>query len=525
MVSDEDITSGSSQDELYQDDSESIFESESEDELQLSSSNLPFYTKTDKFQNLITTQRKEAVLLKDTGDFGEAESLLRVNGRAFSNRDSFEKCLFYRQTIGCRKIPSVKLLENFIPNSRGEIIQKYSASVYSGQFSYDGTFFYNSTKDFKVGIYHFENEKLVLKKQVQAGVGQWTITDASLSNDNRWLAYSTINPVVYITKSDPEDPDQFSLDFIDDDSFGIWSLSFSSNGKELIAGSSYPSIMIMDIQTETVVFRQTGHRDDVNAVCFSDPGSQILFSGSDDGLIKVWDRRSMQGEECVPAGVLVGHTSGITYVSSKRDGRYCLSNGKDQTMKLWDIRRMISVRTADSSEFCDTQLFFDYRWMDYPFTCPRVHNDDHSVMTYTGHKIKETLIRCHFSPAATTGQRYLYTGSADGKVYIYNLAGDIVQTLDSSLSKKGSDLGKVVSIKDPPEGDLTGAFLNDIIQDSETSEDRIIATLIRGSRYSRNHPKRFLVRDASWHPYSPYILSSCWEAHAGKIVKHTYTTT
>lgn len=37
-------------------------------------------------------------------------------------------------------------------------------------------------------------------------------------------------------------------------------------------------------------------------------------------------------------GVFTGHLEGITYVDSKGDGRYVLSNGKDQTMKLWDIR-------------------------------------------------------------------------------------------------------------------------------------------------------------------------------------------
>lgn len=39
-------------------------------------------------------------------------------------------------------------------------------------------------------------------------------------------------------------------------------------------------------------------------------------------------------------GVFAGHTEGLTYVDSKGDGRYVLSNAKDQTMKLWDIRRV-----------------------------------------------------------------------------------------------------------------------------------------------------------------------------------------
>lgn len=39
-------------------------------------------------------------------------------------------------------------------------------------------------------------------------------------------------------------------------------------------------------------------------------------------------------------------------------------------------------------------------------------------MTYRGHAVLQTLIRCHFSPAETTGGRYIYSGSADGKIHV-----------------------------------------------------------------------------------------------------------
>lgn len=39
-------------------------------------------------------------------------------------------------------------------------------------------------------------------------------------------------------------------------------------------------------------------------------------------------------------GVLEGHMEGITHISSKGDGKYFISNGKDQCIKLWDIRKM-----------------------------------------------------------------------------------------------------------------------------------------------------------------------------------------
>lgn len=68
--------------------------------------------------------------------------------------------------------------------------------------------------------------------------------------------------------------------------------------------------------------------------------------------------------------MLVGHTEGITYVSAKGDGRYIISNGKDQAARLWDLRKMRS-----SAEFDDINRenrsygipHFDYRYMRHFF--------------------------------------------------------------------------------------------------------------------------------------------------------------
>ncbi|MGH0173065.1 UNVERIFIED_CONTAM: hypothetical protein FKN15_064271 [Acipenser sinensis] len=41
---------------------------------------------------------------------------------------------------------------------------------------------------------------------------------------------------------------------------------------------------------------------------------------------------------------------------------------------------------------------------------------DTSVMSYRGHGVLHTLIRCRFSPEFSTGQRYIYTGCSTGRV-------------------------------------------------------------------------------------------------------------
>lgn len=38
--------------------------------------------------------------------------------------------------------------------------------------------------------------------------------------------------------------------------------------------------------------------------------------------------------------MLIGHTEGLANVSAKGDGRYVISNGKDQALRLWDLRKM-----------------------------------------------------------------------------------------------------------------------------------------------------------------------------------------
>lgn len=57
----------------------------------------------------------------------------------------------------------------------------------------------------------------------------------------------------------------------------------------------------------------------------------------------------------------------------------------------------------------------------------QAHPLDCSVMTYRGHHVLSTLIRCHFSPVESTGGQYVYTGGSNGVIWIYHLDGRVVQ--------------------------------------------------------------------------------------------------
>jgi WD repeat-containing protein 23 len=60
---------------------------------------------------------------------------------------------------------------------------------------------------------------------------------------------------------------------------------------------------------------------------------------------KVWDRRDLSDVDPKPVGVLAGHLDGITFIDSRGDGRHLITNSKDQTIKLWDIRKFSSEAT------------------------------------------------------------------------------------------------------------------------------------------------------------------------------------
>ena len=120
------------------------------------------------------------------------------------------------------------------------------------------------------------------------------------------------------------------------------------------------TIEVYDLLANRRTAKIEAHQADVNSCCWADTASgNVLISASDDTFLKVWcvsaltslflellkvkdeprDRRSL-GSSQKPSGVLIGHTEGLTNVSAKGDGRYVISNGKDQALRLWDLRKM-----------------------------------------------------------------------------------------------------------------------------------------------------------------------------------------
>ncbi|XP_057963742.1 LEC14B protein isoform X2 [Malania oleifera] len=366
------------------------------------------------------------------------------------------------------------ILSRYLPVSGPSVVDRMKSRAYVSQFSADGSLFVAGFQGSHIRIYNVDGGWKV-QKNILAKSLQWTITDTSLSPDQRYLVYASMSPVVHIVNVGSSTTESFAnvteihdgLDFTSDEdggySFGIFSVKFSTDGRELVAGSNDDSIYVYDLEANKLSLRILAHMSDVNSVCFADESGHLIYSGSDDNLCKVWDRRCfmVKGK---PAGIMVGHLEGITFIDSHGDGRYFISNAKDQTIKLWDIRRMSSNATCHSGS---RSYEWDYRWMDYPLEAKNLkHPSDQSVATYRGHSVLRTLIRCYFSPASSTGQKYIYTGSSDSCVYIYDL--------------------------------------------------------VSGAQVARLQHHNLPVRDCSWHPTYPMLVSSSWD---GDIIKWEFPGT
>ncbi|XP_015585842.1 DDB1- and CUL4-associated factor 11 isoform X2 [Cephus cinctus] len=351
-----------------------------------------------------------------------------------------------------------RITSSFLPNKMYQVA-KYNSKAFCGSYSKDGRFFLTASQDRCLRLYHTHNGNFLEFKKISARDVGWSILDTAFSPDGNYIVYSSWSECLYLCPVYGDSSNQESLSLCPEDRrFCIFSLVFSSDGREILGGANDGFLYVYDRECHQRALRIEGHDDDVNTVAFADNTSQILYSAGDDGLCKVWDRRTLSETDPHPVGVLAGHMDGITYIDPRGDGRHLVTNSKDQTIKLWDVRAFSDENAEQNTRKAVTNQNWDYRWQRVPKRLHRARNmleGDTSIMTYRGHSVLQTLIRCHFSPAATTGQRYIYTGCASGRVIIYDV--------------------------------LTG---------------RIVSSL-------SGH--RGCVRDVSWHPFRQEIVSTSWD--------------
>ncbi|XP_055545588.1 DDB1- and CUL4-associated factor 11 [Wyeomyia smithii] len=357
-----------------------------------------------------------------------------------------------------------KISNLYVPNRTKRTICDCGSKVFCGRFSRDGSQFISASQDTQIRVFDSTSSLYPLKRQIEAKNVSWSILDIDFSPNGEYFVYSTWADALFVSRMNEMATDDIHICFLNSDNqkFGVFTVAYSNCGKQILAGANDGCLYAYDLIDSRQVLKVpvAEEKHDVNAVGFVDETSNIFFSGTDNGIIKLWDRRCLNEENPEPAGVLVGHYDGITYIDSRNDGRYIISNSKDQSIKLWDLR-VFSPSDAET-KIRDLLSYgsWDYRWDEVPkrfYNPTKPLEGDTSVMTYRGHRVQKSLIRAKFSPASTTGQRFIYTGCGTGRLIIYDaLTGKIVQAIESH--------------KDA-------------------------------------------VRDVAWHPYRSEVLTCSWDYH------------
>ncbi|XP_063903689.1 U5 small nuclear ribonucleoprotein 40 kDa protein-like [Zophobas morio] len=204
----------------------------------------------------------------------------------------------------------------------------------------------------------------------------------------------------------------------------IMELHFTPDGSNIFTASTDHTLGLWDLPTGQRIKYYEGHAAFVNSVQGARRGAQMMVSGSDDTTVKLWDTRTQQtistfnsnyqvaavafndtAEQIFAGGIdnditvwdirnqeiiytLNGHSDAVTGLALSPDGSYLLSNSRDNSLRIWDVRPYVL------QERC--------------------------VKICTGHRhnFEKNLLRCSWSKDGSK----VSAGSADRLLYIWDTA-------------------------------------------------------------------------------------------------------
>jgi WD40 repeat protein len=121
----------------------------------------------------------------------------------------------------------------------------------------------------------------------------------------------------------------------------IRSVTWSPNGRCVATGSDDGMVKVWDAESGRALNSLEGHGDAVNSVAWS-PDGWRLASGADDSTVRVWDAENGRA-----LSSLDGHGHSVTFVAWSPDGRRLASGSSDRTVMVWDAE---SGRALNSFE-------------------------------------------------------------------------------------------------------------------------------------------------------------------------------
>ncbi|XP_076025638.1 autophagy-related protein 16-1 isoform X2 [Genypterus blacodes] len=123
-------------------------------------------------------------------------------------------------------------------------------------------------------------------------------------------------------------------------------------------GTEAPSGVCADVRVPTTAVHVfEAHDGEVNAVRFS-PGSRLLATGGMDRRVKLWE---VVSGRCEPKGALTGSNAGITSIEFDSAGSYLLAASNDFASRIWtvDDYRLRHTLTGHSGKVLSARFLLD----------------------------------------------------------------------------------------------------------------------------------------------------------------------
>ncbi|XP_053141086.1 WD repeat and FYVE domain-containing protein 2 isoform X2 [Hemicordylus capensis] len=147
-------------------------------------------------------------------------------------------------------------------------------------------------------------------------------------------------------------------------SAGACGLQFDVETRHVFIGDHSGQVTILKLEQEnsSLITTFRGHTGGITALCW-DPAQRVLFSGSSDHSIIMWDIGGRKGT----AIELQGHNDKVQSLSFAHHTRQLISCGADGGIVVWnmDVERQETPEwlDSDSCQKCDQPFFWNFKQM------------------------------------------------------------------------------------------------------------------------------------------------------------------
>ncbi|CAN1746487.1 Protein TORMOZ EMBRYO DEFECTIVE [Linum perenne] len=113
----------------------------------------------------------------------------------------------------------------------------------------------------------------------------------------------------------------------------VMAMACHASGGLLATAGADRKVLVWDVDGHFCTHYFKGHKGVVTCIMFHpDPNQSLLFSGSDDATVRVWD---LLAKKCV--ATLEKHFSTVTSMSVSEDGQTLLTAGRDKVVNVWNL--------------------------------------------------------------------------------------------------------------------------------------------------------------------------------------------